>query len=80
MTKSDKGGQNVPLFDDITFEKAQQKDEGRRSVSFLLGNHHQHDDKQKESKDDEEGGVGGHGAIARQVCQFWHSEESALCS
>ena len=72
MTRSEKGGQNVPLFDDITFEKAQQKEnhQGRRSVSFLLGNHHQHEDKQKDSKDDEGGGGDGGGAIARQVCQF----------
>ena len=62
MTRSEKGGQNVPLFDDITFEKAQQKDEGRRSVSFLLGNHDA-EDKQKDSND------GGRGAVARQVCR-----------
>ena len=66
MTRSEKGGQNVPLFDDITFEKAQQKEnhQGRRSVSFLLGTHDA-EDKQKDSKDEE----GGRGAIARQVCR-----------
>jgi len=52
----------VPLFDDITFEKAQQKEnhQGRRSVSFLLGNHDA-EDKQKDSND------GGRGAVARQA-------------
>ena len=64
MTRSEKGGQNVPLFDDITFEKAQQKEnhQGRQSVSFLLGNHDA-EDKQKDSND------GGRGAVARQVCR-----------
>ena len=64
MTRSEKGGQNVPLFDDITFEKAQQKEnhQGRRSVSFLLGNYDA-EDKQTDSND------GGRGAIARQVCR-----------
>ena len=64
MTRSEKGGQNVPLFDDITFEKAQQKEnhQERRSVSFLLGNHDA-EDKQKDSND------GGRGAVARQVCR-----------
>ena len=40
MTRSEKGGQNVPLFDDITFEKAQQKEDKHevKYVSFCVEN------------------------------------------